>query len=369
MPDSDATHAVLRLSLVPGIGPRLGRRLLAGCRSPAAFWRQPARAWAAVPGIGERHLAALAQSDGTLADAVLAHCRRAGIGIATIFDAAYPEPLRELDDAPLLLYVRGDIACLQRRRMLAVVGTRRATREGRLVAERWSHHLAASGVGIVSGMAYGIDEAAHRGALRAGGNTVAVLGCGLDALPPARRSLAGVIAERGCVVSEFPPDRPPSAEQFPRRNRIIAGMSHATLVVEAGLKSGSLITAHQAVAYGREVFAVPGSVLGDSHAGCHQLLREGAAIATRAEDILRDMGWQDGGERRAVDFTPSSPDEAKVLRALRAGILHIDQLADAVGLTVAELSPILIGLELNGVVECLPGSRYTLAAKASASPT
>jgi len=246
--------------------------------------------------------------------------------------------------------------------MLAVVGTRRASREGRLLARRWCRHLSERGVAVVSGMASGIDAAAHGGALEGEAPTIAVLGCGLAAdTGPMQKRQQEAIAARGCVVSEFTPDTTPRPEHFPRRNRIIAGLAAGTLVVEAGLKSGAMITAGHAAAYGREVLAVPGPVMPGQHAGCHQLIRDGAYLVESVGDILELMRWQQPVRKRAATYAPASDEEARVIAELGGRILHIDSLAESCGLTVQELSPILIALELAGVVACLPGSRYALA--------
>lgn len=367
MPVSESTRAILRLSLVRGIGPRLGRQLIGACGSAVDVWHRKKLDWATIPGIGVGLIASLQAADERRADDVLGQCQRSNIHVLSMLDPAYPQLLKNQDDSPLILFARGDISALNQGRMLAVVGTRRASREGRLLAQRWSQFLGGQGVTIVSGMAYGIDQAAHQGALAGSSATVAVLGCGLNALNAGQLQLATAIADKGCLISEFTPACEPRPENFPRRNRIIAGMTHATLVVEAGLKSGAMITAHLALDYGREVLAVPGSVLGDAHAGCHQLLREGAAIITSGQDVLQLMGWEPGGRRMRIDYVPESQAEARVLATLQSGTMHVDQLAEALGLTMAELSPILIGLELIGVVECLPGSRYALAVEATSS--
>jgi len=297
-----------------------------------------------------------------MAEQIVVRCRRCDLAMCCPADTAYPERLAVLDDAPLVLFVRGDVGHLGHTPMLAVVGARRASREGRLMARRWCRHLSEHGIGIVSGMAYGIDAAAHGGALEGEAPTIAVLGCGLAVdTGPMQKRQQEAIAAHGCVVSEFTPDTAPRPEHFPRRNRIIAGLAEATLVVEAGLKSGAMITAGHAAAYGREVLAVPGPVMPGRHAGCHQLIRDGAALVESAGDILALMHWKQPGRQPADTYLPASDEEARVIAELGSRILHIDKLAESCGLTVPELSPILIALELAGVVACLPGSRYALA--------
>jgi len=245
--------------------------------------------------------------------------------------------------------------------MLAVVGARRASREGQLIARRWCRYLSAQDIGIVSGMAYGIDTAAHAGALEATAPTIAVLGSGLlAAFSPEQQRQMDAIAAQGCVISEFLPDTPPRPEHFPRRNRIIAALAGGTCIIEADIRSGSLITARQAAEYGREVFAVPGSVLGGLHAGCHQLIRDGAVLAESAADILRHMAWKQYRSAPGKSYVPAGEQEAAVIAALKQNIHHLDSLAEICDLTVPELSPILLALELQGVIERLPGSRYAL---------
>ena len=209
-------------------------------------------------------------------------------------------------------------------------------------------------------MAYGIDAAAHGGALEGPAPTLAILGCGLGCLSEEQLRQVDAISRQGCVISEFFPEVSARPEHFPRRNRIIAALAQATLVMEADLRSGSLITARQAADYGRDVLAVPGSVLASNHAGCHQLIRDGAVLAESAENVLQHMGWH----AKAIagkTYTPNSSEEALVLRLLNRETMHVDALAETCGLTVPELSPILLRFELQGVVERLPGSRYLLA--------
>ena len=261
-----------------------------------------------------------------------------------------------------MLFIKGDMETLAYPKLLSVVGSRKADREGRTLTRRWCRYLSRRGVGIVSGMAYGIDAAAHGGTLEGDAPTIAVLGSGLAApFSSAQQRQIEAVAAQGCVVSEFLPATEARPEHFPRRNRIIAALSRATLVMEADIKSGSLITARQAMDYGREVIAVPGSVLTRTHAGCHQLIRDGAMLAESAEDILRMLGWYADSQReKSRDYKPANALEERIIKALEHEIMHIDALAEHCSLTVPELSPILLALELLGVVEQLPGSRYAM---------
>jgi len=361
---SDRAVAWLRLAMVPGIGPMTGRKLVNAVGSVDALWRCSKHELETVDGIGPQLLTALGKNFDRSAEAMLQQCRQRGIGLLCPDDPDWPALLQRCDDAPLLLFFQGDAGSLSHIRMLAVVGARRASRESGLITRRWCRYLSDRQVCIVSGMAYGIDAAAHGGALEGHSPTVAVLGCGLAAISGQQQRQVQAIAAQGCVISEFFPPVTARPEHFPRRNRIIAGLSHATLVMEADVRSGSLITAGKAIDYGREVFTVPGSVLGGKHAGCHQLIREGAILTEHANELMQAMGWIADEKEGAADskiYQPADAGESKLLQALAAGSMHLDHLAETCGLTVPELSPILLRLELQGVIERLPGSRYLLA--------
>jgi len=365
---SEHAAAWLRLSLTHGVGPMLGRRLLAATGGVDALWAATASELESVNGMGPQLLAALAASHTGPAEDILMLCATQQIGILCPDDPEWPSALADLDDAPLLLFYRGDPACLSHRPMLAMVGARRASREGRLLTRRWSGYCSQQGLTIISGMAFGIDAAAHAGALEAHGATIAVLGCGLLTLTEEQQQQVAAIAGQGCVLSEFLPGQPARPEHFPRRNRVIAGLAQATLVMEADIRSGSLITARLAGEYGRDVFAVPGSVLASNHAGCHQLIRDGAMLIERAEDLLQQMGVKAGMSaalRAGKHYHPTNAREADLLMAMAGQAVHLDLLAETCGLTLPELSPILLRLELQGVIERLPGSRYLLAMELS----
>jgi len=360
----ELTAAWLRLVATPGIGPINGRLLAAACGGVRELWQRKPAELKCIEGVGERTIEALASSPADASAGLMAQCTALGIDILCLDDKRYPILLRQIDDAPLVLFACGQITALQHPRMLSVVGARKADSEGRLLTRRWCASLAAQGIGIISGMAYGIDAAAHGGALDAAQGsapTIAILGCGLASpFSPVQEKQIEAISERGCVLSEFQPGEQARPEHFPRRNRLIAGMAAATLVVQADIRSGSLITARLAGDYGREVLAVPGSVLGGRHAGCHQLLRVGATLVESPDDILMAMGWQGSAGMPRYDHIPANEHEARIMQALDGCIMHIDALAEHCNLTVPELSPILLALELLGVVDVLPGSRYTL---------
>lgn len=278
-----------------------------------------------------------------------------GARVLPLTHSLYPALLKETVDPPPLLTIRGDIALFDRP-ALAMVGSRRCTRAGADTASGWARELAAAGMVIVSGLALGIDAESHRGALAADGATIAVLGTGIDVpYPSANRRLYATIAERGLLVSEFPPGFPPRREQFPQRNRIISGISLGVLVVEAALRSGSLITARLAMEQNREVFAVPGSIHNPASRGCNALIRDGATLVQSAADIIDGLrGWTQPLPLAlaAESSEPSlSPEEQEVVAELGFEPTPVDALVLRSRRPVAELLPILSGLELRGLVE------------------
>ncbi len=273
----------------------------------------------------------------------------------------YPDLLKEIPDAPLVLYVLGDPTLL-REPQIGVVGSRRPTPSGSRVAKEFSEQLARSGLVITSGMAMGIDGAAHQGALGAYGGTIAVLGTGVDQVYPARhRDIYSLIAANGALVSEFPLGTTPFAGNFPKRNRIISGMSIGILVVEAALESGSLISARMAAEQGREVFAVPGSVINPLSRGCHKLIRDGAVLVESADDILMELApqlqQQLHTQHKPVATHPAETDplRLKVIESMGYDVVSIDQLSDTCGIPCQELSVLLTEMELDGVIEATPG--------------
>jgi DNA processing protein len=278
------------LNLIPQLGPVRINRLLAACGSARAVWEASVSRLAAVEGCGAR-LAAQIAATRALIDPIKVWQEFCSRGFAAVSrdDAAYPTLLREIHDPPPLLYYSGDPLVLHKP-TLAVVGSRRHTVYGREVAYKFAARLAVCGITVVSGMARGIDTCAHQGTLGKGGATAAVLGCGLDiCYPPENSLLMQNIQRQGVVLSEFPPGSEPLPANFPRRNRLISGLSLGTLVVEAGEKSGALITATFALEQGREVFAVPGSIHSDCSRGCHYLIKQGAKLADSVEAILEEF--------------------------------------------------------------------------------
>ena len=278
--------------------------------------------------------------------------------IVTLADSDYPPLLLNIPDPPPLLYFKGERNLLKGQ-MLAIVGSRNATPQGLANAEAFGEAASKAGLCIVSGMALGIDAAAHRGGLRGSGASMAVVGTGLDLVYPAsHRKLAHQLAEEGALISEFPLGMPAIGSNFPRRNRIISGMSRGCLVVEAALQSGSLITARQALEQGREVFAVPGSIHSPLSKGCHSLIKQGAKLVESADDILNELGYMSSPHVFQNRGEPAGEEYTLLLRHLGHDVADIDMLCVRSGLTVETVSAMLLALELEGVVASLPGGRY-----------
>lgn len=308
-------------------------------------------------------------------DATLAWAGQPNNHVLALGDPAYPAALLTIPDPPPLLYAKGRIELLSRP-AIAIVGSRNATIQGLQNAERFARSLSEAGLTVVSGLALGIDAAAHQGAcsgLPDAGSTVAITGTGLDLVYPARhRALAHRIAEHGCLLSEYPLGTPAIAANFPRRNRLISGLTLGTLVVEAALQSGSLITARSALEQGREVFAIPGSIHSPLAKGCHQLIRQGAKLVESAQDILEELRWSPamtpalppGGVSCTTAGAPPEPATnggsalATVLAAAGHDPVSVDELALRSGLPAAEVQGTLLSLELQGTLERLPDGRY-----------
>ncbi len=364
------TEAWIRLAGVGGLSRASTDSLLAAFGSAAAVVAAGRRAWEehAVPADS---IAALEARDDGYFDRVTDWLGTPGRSVITRASSDYPPLLSETADPPLLLYVIGDATCLPLPQ-LAVVGSRNPTRGGERTAREFAMHLAASGLAITSGLASGIDTAAHEGAIAAGGRTIAVMGTGIDRVyPAANRGLAHRIVDSGgALVSEFPLGVAPAPWHFPRRNRIIAGLSLGTLVVEAARRSGSLITARLAAEQGREVFAIPGSIHNALARGCHRLIRDGARLVESAEDIFSELeplvGTLRSTLQKAADSVDSEhasavrdEDYDKLLDALAWEPVDVETLMERCGLTIAELSSMLLILELEGEVEALPGGKFS----------
>jgi len=356
----DELAAWLRLLLAPGVGRDGARRLLAAFGLPEAIWQQPPSAWS--DAVGPRLAQALETPppdfEATLARHVQWLSEAPDRHLITLGDPRFPPELLDTPDPPLMLFLQGDPAVLRHPVRLAVVGSRNPTPQGERNAHDFSRALTGAGLCVVSGLALGVDGAAHEGALQGGGPTIAVTGTGLDRVYPARHhDLAHRIAVNGAIVSEYPLGTPPLAAHFPQRNRIISGLSQGTLVVEAALQSGSLITARMAAEQGREVFAIPGSIHSPQARGCHWLIRQGAKLVESAQDILEDLhlapatdpapGAGPGGE--------AADDPDGLLQALGHDPVSLDALQARTGLDTARLQARLLDLELCGAVARLPG--------------
>jgi DNA processing protein len=270
----------------------------------------------------------------------------------TLADSEFPRALLNTADPPLLLYVKGRLDLLNLP-ALAIVGSRSASAQGLRNAEAFAQAVSDAAICVVSGMAQGIDTSAHKGALKGQGSSIAVVGTGLDKVyPAANRELAHLLAQHGTIISEFPLGTPPIASNFPRRNRIISGISAGCLVVEASLQSGSLITARMALEQGREVFAIPGSIHSPQSKGCHSLIKQGAKLVESAQDILEELGFP--------SLTPSikAVDNHPLFDHLGFDAIDIDALCQRSGLTIPALSAILLQMELDGRVAISPGGLY-----------
>jgi len=361
MPESlDARQAYMVLNALPGMGPvTLGRLLEHFGGDPVAVLQAPADRLARVPRVGAKVAAALCawpehfnleREEGRLASL--------GAAFVTRGDADYPAALREIHDPPIGLYFMGGYRFVEK--AVGIVGSRRCTLYGQSVAKRLAGELARLGFCVVSGMARGIDTAAHQGALDAGGRTAAVLGCGLDIIyPPENYDLYRALAEKGAVLSEFPFGRRADKQSFAIRNRVVAGLCDALVVVESDASGGAMITARFAADLGRPVFAVPGRIDQPSSRGCHQLIRDGATLFSGIDDLLSELDYlgghrpgpiaQAGGEPQEPQGL--APEEAAIWECFRGGcILTVDTLGGLTGLGAGELGAALMGLELKRLV-------------------
>jgi len=344
------------------------RKLIAALGSPEAIFAADEDMLVQVPGIGRDLARSMVEGRQKLdPSAEEKKANRRGIRLVTFLDAEYPDSLKEIHDPPLALYVQGEITKADRH-SLAIVGTRHATHYGASVADRLAYGLAKAGFTIVSGLARGIDTIAHQAALKAGGRTLAVLGGAIDQFYPAEnKPLGDQISRQGAVISEYPLGRSPDRQTFPYRNRIVAGMSMGLVVVEAGEKSGAVITANEALEQGRHVYAVPGRIDNPSARGCHALIKTGAKLVETIDDIVDDLQWllPKKIDQKAADLkkTPDialSAEEAALVKALGGGGLHVDELARDCGLKAAQLNALLLGLEMKRVLKVLPGRMVEL---------
>ncbi|MCD5416243.1 DNA-processing protein DprA [Candidatus Bipolaricaulota bacterium] len=359
-----ARHLLIGLNLIREITPRRMEILLHCFSSPQEIWDAPAREISGIPGFSAEVASQIvaARSDAAL-DCELARAVELGVSIVTLLDPAYPPLLREIEAPPAVLYIRGE-ETIDTRRTIAIVGTRRASGYGRAMAERLARDLGALGLLVVSGLALGIDTAAHRGALAAGGKTVAVLGSGfLHPYPAANRELIDRVAQGGAVVSEYPLDTHPTKWTFPQRNRTIAGLSRGVVVVEAPARSGALITARLALEQGREVFAVPGNVISTASAGTNRLIKDGAKLVEGTDDILNefpDLATLKKGSPTTTkcDLPLLSAEQRRIYELVGLEPLHIDDIISRGSLSPTEAAHTLLLLQMKDLIQEVEGKRY-----------
>ncbi|MEZ6131958.1 MAG: DNA-processing protein DprA [Planctomycetaceae bacterium] len=363
-PPTDQLHAALTVCLMPGVGPRLQAALLERFGTPECVLQQNVESLLSVDGIG-RQIAnrMVSPIHAAAATEMLQRCQSLGVTLLQKGRAPYPTGLQQVADSPLLLFCRGDIQPTDEL-AVAIVGSRRCTAYGRRTAQRLAGSLARAGFTIVSGLARGIDAAAHRGALEAGGRTLAVMATGVKTIyPPEHAELAVEITKQGALVSEFPLDTQPRPGLFPQRNRIISGLSLGVIVVEANRSSGALYTARHAFEQGREVFALPGQIDSLASEGCHDLIRDGATLIRHVDDVLEELGPLSTPATTAESLTVHdprelalNPQEKDVLNLISTSPISIDELIRTSELPMARVLSTLTVLEMKRFVRRLPGS-------------
>ncbi|QWV94958.1 DNA-processing protein DprA [Geomonas oryzisoli] len=350
------------LKSVPQVGNVTFLRLLAHFGSPQKALDASPEELCSIKGVSAAAVRCLAEHDyRAAADAECRQVQARGVQVVDILSERYPRLLMQIADPPPFFYLSGALEGDET--SVAMVGSRHASQYGQCTATRLAKELAEQGVTVVSGMARGIDTASHWGCLKAGGRSIAVLGCGVDVIyPPENDTLYGALCERGAVISEFPMGTSPLPENFPRRNRIISALSRGVLVVEAGEGSGSLITAQYALEQGREVFAVPGNVTTSGSRGVNGLIKQGAKLVERVEDILEELGIEPQSTHplpKPPSF-PLTPQEAELYALLCQGVLQIDEIIVQSALTAGEVSATLLRLEMKGIIIQLPGKRFAV---------
>jgi DNA processing protein len=361
---NDPFHWVA-LSLVPGVGSVLIKRLLDRFQTPETVFQASMKELLEVEGLGVKVANEIRKGPSERAvEKELALVEKSGARLITLQDKDYPPRLRDIYDPPALLYLRGGLK-EEDELAVSIVGSRKTTPYGRWVTEKISRDLVSHGVTIVSGMARGVDSMAHLGALSGGGRTIAVLGCGVDVVyPPENRNLMAKIIGQGAVVSEFPMGSPPEGGHFPKRNRIISGLSIGVIVVQASADSGSLITANYALEQGREVFAIPGNVGADGSRGTNRLIKDGAKLVESSEDILEEILPQWRREKERVEeVKPREPelseDENVLYAMLSESPIHIDTIIRESRFEPGKVSSLLLNLELKGLISQWPGKCFT----------
>jgi len=363
---SETTLYLIALTKIPGVGDVVAKKLIAYCGGVKEVFSKTRSTLKQIPSIGEV-LANAVYGSKVLKEAEkeLLFTEKHGIRVLSFFDKAYPQRLKQCVDSPIVMYVKGN-AELNPKRIVSIVGTRNATRYGKDITEKMVEQLAAANVTIISGLAYGIDITAHRAALKFGAPTLACLAHGLDRIyPKVHTNVAKEIISEGALISDFPIGTNPDRENFVKRNRLVAGMADATIVIESAEKGGSLITAEMANGYNRDVFTVPGRVGDKFSAGCHQLIAHNrAALITSGNDVLQALGWNnDAAKKPSVQsklLLTLTPEQEKVVNALQKKGLPIDQLTLQCNFSMGKVAAILLELEFDGIVNCLPGKVYKL---------
>lgn len=354
---------LLKLISVPGVGSFRIRQLIGHFRDPESVFLASVQELCQVPGIDKGTAESIKKgTDPSFVDDQFESAERLGVKLISFWDEAFPEYLKRIHDAPVLLFYKGRIDYINIGG-IAIVGTRNATQSGRRTADSFARELAQRSIPVISGMARGIDTVAHKGALAIGGPTIAVLGAGLDIIyPPENNKLFESISDSGLILSEFPMHTEPINSNFPKRNRIISGLSDGVVVVEAGLKSGALITAYLALEQGRDVFAVPGNIYNPQSKGCHHLLKQGAKLVENTIDILEAFTqWVSTDEKsntNRVQADSFNEAEKKFWQHLSDEPVHIDVLVKRANTTTSEALSVLLGLELKGVIKQLSGMMF-----------
>ena len=374
-PDRDHAaeqRALIGLSLVSGVGPQRLRALLAAFETPKSVFRASRSALTQVDGVGDQTAEAiLTFDDGAAVDQEMARAEELGATLVSPWDERFPDRLREIYDPPAYLWMRGTLPTTQAP-MVTIVGTRRCSDYGRAQAHHFAAELARRGFTIVSGLAYGVDAAAHKGALDVGGRTLAVLGSGVGRIYPQKHTaLAERIAENGAVLSEYGLDADPDAPHFPERNRILSGLALGTLVVESYAEGGALITARLALEQNREVFAVPGAITKDSSRGTNRLIQKGhAKLVMDVEDLLAELPERTVEDAETVDAETVAPESrpdpadelsgeaARLYEALSDTPVHVDALCEETDLDPSTALPVLLELEFKGLVRQLAGKQF-----------
>jgi DNA processing protein len=363
-PDEQELIDLVRLCMIPGVGPQTRKKLLSRFGTPRAVLEAAPSELREIEGVGPKLMEKIRRAPEEIpAEEEIAVCREQDIQILTERHPNYPRLLREIHDPPGLLFMRGTLLATDGLG-IGIVGTRHATPYGLRQADRLAQALTRTGLTVVSGLARGIDAAAHRGALAAGGRTIAVLGSGvLNVYPPEHRQLADEVAARGAVLSELPPRAEPLAGVFPQRNRLISGLSMGVIVVEAAERSGALITARHAMEQGKEVFAVPGSVENRTSRGCHRLIRDGATLVESADDVLEQLGPLveavpiENGQtiHHPAELLLNEP-EQQVLSAIQTEATPLDHVVTATGLPVPQVLATVSVLEMRRLIRRLSGN-------------